>query len=190
MGHAGLRLFSILAMCISYCSEACFFVSQEHLGQGADDIEFSEFIFTKNVEYNSFRGLDFRNRKYEEDVYFFDRADIDEGSLKGLGGLYENHCRECEISFSNVTYLRGFDCSNWKCGECLIDFSHYDKARWHYEGLVGCPTARPAVSYKIGDQLINAEEIKKSKCFFENGYLSVIKVFCAACNHSRLSLNA
>ncbi|TSD75708.1 hypothetical protein FFI16_004505 [Pseudomonas sp. KBS0710] len=190
MGYAGLRLFSIFAMCVSYCSEAYFFVPQEHFSQGAEDIEFGGFVFAKNVEYTHFKGLDFKNRKYKDDAYFFDRAGIDEGALKGIGGLFANHYRECETSFSNVTYSRGFDCSDWKCGECLNDFSHYDKALCHYDGLVGCSTARPAVSYKIGDQLINAEEIKKSKCFFENGRLSVINILCAACNHNRLSLNA
>lgn len=190
MGYSGLKFFSVFAMCVSYCSEAYFFVPQENLGQGAEDIGFSEFVFAKKVECNNFNGLGFKSQKDKGDGYFFDRAGIDEGSLKGMGGLFEDHCRECETSFSNVAYLREFDCGNWKFGERLIDFIHYDKARCYYEGLVGCPTARPAVSYKIGDQLINAEEIKNSKCFFENGHLSVINVFCAACNHSRLSLNA
>lgn len=190
MGYAGLRLFSMFAMCVSYCSEAYFFVPQEYLGRGAEDIGFSEFVFAKNVECNNFKGLDFKNRKYKDDVYFFDRAGIDERPLKGVGGRFKNHYRECETSFSNVTYLRGFDCGSCKFAECFISCSHYDKSRCHYEGLVTCPTVRPAVSYKIGDQLINAEEIKKSKCFFEIGRLSVIKVLCAACNHSRSSLNA
>lgn len=183
MGYAGLRIFSIFAMCVSCCSEAYFFVPQEHLGQGAENIEFSEFVFAKNVEWNSFKGLYFKGRKYKGEGCFFDRAGIDEVFLRSPGRLFENHYRECEASFANVAYLRRFDCSSWEHGEHLIGFSHY-------EGAVGCPAAQPAISYNIGDKLINAEKIKKSKCIFEMGRLSAISALCAACHHGRLSLNA
>lgn len=161
MGYAGLRLFSIFAMCAGYFSEAYFFVPQAHLVQGSEGIEISDFVIPESAGYNNFISLDFKGRKYKEEVYFFDRDGIDKGFLKGHGGRFENHYRGCEASFLSAAYLDGFDCSNRRCGGCLIDLSHYDKAYCYYESEVECPIARSAVSYKLGDQLINTKKIKK-----------------------------